>query len=386
MSVSNDVSKAIESIESGKSSWQTFATFIVSVQSRQKGEQTEQRTITYLLEADKRKIWPGVEFNGVYKLMLDQLQQVLPSPQSQAPAEQNLGSATRAGKSTAKEAAAPTDSNGVSGTKVETTSKGKNLAEEITEKPAASSTPKDDSDTPVDGVPESTIGKAPIPAEAKKDKSAPERESPSREITEKTVALSTPKDDRGSSSDEVSEADAVSAPIKTDKDSVGEDELNAEGKGMPEEEVEEFPKLKITQLKIYQPIEAEEEAEGEDTETEKAIVVDVLKRSVPSILPKEKPFDLEVSFQLSGTDALGLTKRSLPYHVAVYGQNRTTKEKLTLGKAPAGKLIDGELTYTCRVSDVTLSQPGVYSLQIINQLEKAPVSPDFLELNSVQVA
>ena len=385
MSVSNDVSKAIESIESGKSSWQTFATFIVSVQSRQKGEQTEQRTITYLLEADKRKIWPGVEFNGVYKLMLDQLQQVLPSPQSQAPAEQNLGSATRAGKSTAKEAAAPTDSNGVSGTKVETTSKDKNLAEEITEKPAASSTPNDDSDAPVDRVPESTIGKSPSPAEAKKDESAPERKSPSKEITEKPVALSTPKDDRGSSSDKVSEANAVSAPIKTDKDSVGEDELSAKDKGVPEEEVEEFPKLKITQLKIYQPIE-EEKAEGEDTETEKAIVVDVLKRSVPSILPKEKPFDLEVSFQLSGTNALGLTKRSLPYHVAVYGQNRTTKEKLTLGKAPAGKLIDGELTYTCRVSDVTLSQPGVYSLQIINQLEKAPVSPDFLELNSVQVA
>jgi hypothetical protein len=58
-----------------QSSWQTFATFIVSLQFRQMGEQTEQRTTAYFLEADRKKIWSGIECHGVYELMRDQLQQ-----------------------------------------------------------------------------------------------------------------------------------------------------------------------------------------------------------------------------------------------------------------------------------------------------------------------
>ena len=59
-----------------ETSWQTFATFVLSLQARRVGGQIEQRTIAYFLEGDKRKIWSGIECNGVYSLILDQLKRV----------------------------------------------------------------------------------------------------------------------------------------------------------------------------------------------------------------------------------------------------------------------------------------------------------------------
>lgn len=57
--------------------WQTVVTFVVSLQVREVNGQPEQRTIAYCLEVDRKQIWSGVECNGVYELMLEQLKHVV---------------------------------------------------------------------------------------------------------------------------------------------------------------------------------------------------------------------------------------------------------------------------------------------------------------------
>ncbi|MDJ0702923.1 MAG: hypothetical protein QNJ46_06540 [Leptolyngbyaceae cyanobacterium MO_188.B28] len=277
--------------------WQTFATFVVSLQSRRVGGQIDQRTIAYYLEADQRKIWSGIDYNGVCKLMLDQLgPDFQMSPLLQSEANETLESTT-----------------------------------------------EEDSDTSTVDVSETTA----------------DRESDLGETNER-VEL------------------------------VAEGEFAPESDSLPDMEEEDPVRLEITQLKVCQPLKAEETvpegAEDEDAESAKNIVVDVTKRLLPGELPKEKPFDLEVTFQLSGDRAIELTKQAFPYHTEVYGQNRMTMQKLKLGQATVGTLVDGKLTYICRLPEVTLSEAGPYRLQVIAQLEGAPVSPDFLELPFVQVA
>ena len=56
-----------------KSPWQTSANFVVSLQSRSIGDQIEHRTTVYFIEADRKAIWPGIEFNGIYELMREHL-------------------------------------------------------------------------------------------------------------------------------------------------------------------------------------------------------------------------------------------------------------------------------------------------------------------------
>ena len=281
----------------GETSWQTFATFVVSLQSRQIGEQIDQRTIAYYLEADKRKIWSGIEHDGVCKLMLDQLEPESPmSPLLQAKA-------------------------------IET----------------SESTLEDDSDSSTDLVSKSTT-------------------------------------DGESDLGETHEASEV----------VAEGELAPESESPPDEEMEEPVRLEITQLKVCQPLEIEETetegAEAEDIETEKIMVVDTTKRLLPGKLPKEKPFDVEVTFQLLGKGALELTKQPFTYHTEIYGHNRVTRKDLTVGQVSVGTLVDGELIYKSRFPEVTLPEAGPYHLQIITRLEGASVGPDLLELPFVQVA
>jgi len=216
-------------------------------------------------------------------------------------------------------------------------------------------------------------------------------------VSEANETSELPTDDGSDpSTDEASES-TVERELATDEiedapEAVAEDQLIAESDEPSKEIMEDPPKLEITQIKIYLPVEAKiseaEDAEVEEgsDEDEKVMVVDATKRLLLGHLPKEKPFDLEVIFQLTGSGALDLTKQSLPYYTEVYGQNRTTRQKLTLGKAPEGYLVNGELTYTCRLPEVLLPEAGSYQLHIIASLDGASVSPDYLELPFVQVA
>jgi hypothetical protein len=154
------------------------------------------------------------------------------------------------------------------------------------------------------------------------------------------------------------------------------------------------------QLKLWQPpvseeVEPEEveleEVELEEVELEeepspsKAVVLDQQRRSLGRPLQADQPLDLEVTFQLQGAGALALTHQPLAYHAQVYGQNRITGEKSFLGKTVTGCLVEGELTYTCRLANLVLPQSDAYQLQVITRLEGGSVGPDLFELCFVQV-
>ena len=372
-----------EAPESEQSSWQTFATFVVSLQSRQEGEQSDQRTIVYFLEADRRKIWPGIECNDVYEFMQDQLKQVLPlDPRDTTSTKSTTESQPQAA--------------------VEIASNTKNVSQLTEQSPESLSDVSVEKLTPkLNGEEHFSEPESLIFPQA--DSNPQELlELPDEENLDSLAEVSVPIDVEEDSeslhnvaSESLSEEILGSSETDENSESVAEGELPPEGKSPPDEEFEEPVTLKITHLKVHQPLEAKEckaadaadaDADAEDTETEKVMVIDATKRALLDKLPKEKPFDLDVIFHLSGTGALELTKQSLPYYAEVYGQNRITRHKLALGRAPVGRLVNGKLMYTCRLSEMTLSQPGSYSLQIITRLGGASVSPDFLELPFVQVA
>lgn len=405
--------------ESKKSHWQTFATFVVSLQSRQNG-QSDQRTIAYFLEADKHKVWPGIECDGVYELMQAQLKQLMQvdlegtaamhaMPEGQPQVIVETPSATNTISDIAVASSAPISDLGVE--KLPPKLNGEEYLPEFESQifSQAESEPdelpelqaKENVDTLAE-TPESTVAEDLAPIEIDEvSKSVAENKllskggSLSEQETTQSVTLSTANDDSDSSDDEVSESiaeEALDASETNDiSEPVAEEELDPESESQPSEEMEEPVTLKITHLKIHQLLEEGQEIWARDAQTEKAETEEVMffdstRPALPDKLPKERPFDLEVIFQLSGNHALELTKQSFPYHTEVYGQNRITREKLTLGETPIGKLINGELTYSCRLTDVTMPQPGSYSLQIITRLDGAAVSADLLELPFVQVA
>ena len=339
-----------------KTPWQTSANFIVSLQNRYVGEQLEQRTTVYFIEADRKATWPGIEFNGVYELMLEQLKQSY---------QEDSGEPTM-------RIFLPEDRSDV----VKSESEDADFTADWGEIIAGLSS--DDLNR---------VGQTPQPSSHLSPVVVSEANETSESPTE---------DGSAPSSGEVSEL-AVEEKLATDeiKDApevVAEDKLATESEELSENDIEDPPRLEITQIKIYPPVDSKK-TEAEDTEAkedsdedEKVMVIDATKRLLLGHLPKEKPFDLEVIFQLTGSGALDLTKQPLPYHTEVYGQNRTTRQKLTLGKAPEGYLVNGELTYICRLPEVILPEAGSYQLHIISSLDGASVSPDYLELPFVQVA
>lgn len=201
------------------------------------------------------------------------------------------------------------------------------------------------------------------------------------------------------------DTDAADSDVNVDSDTAAvttthaadesaDEEANLESSPSEQEgeaELEEEPvRLEIIQLKLHQQIDNQESgvegAKAESTETEKVTVIDVSKRMIMDSLPKGEPFDLEVTFQIFGSRAVELTKQALPYHVEAYCQNRISLRKLSLGAAVVGQLMDEQLIYTCRLSQLSVPEAGPYRLQILTRLENSSVKPDFLELPFVQVA
>lgn len=336
-----------------QTSWRTFATFVVSLQSRQVGGQTDQRTTAYFLEADRRAIWSGIECNGVYELMLDQLKHIF---QSQPEVISQMES----------ESSMETKSSDVSPSQPESVTA---LEQEQHEPETAAQTVIDPE--PVD---ESPSESEPVAESIEVESSQPESELEEIVDTEPDI------DESLESTTEVS--------------------LTVESEPESEPEITEPITLEITQLKFWQPPEVEEpeeepepkktetkeaETEEEEAELEKAIVVNMAKRSLSGMLRKDEPFQLEVTFQITGTGASDLTRESLNYHIQCFIQNREHRKGVQLESKSTGTLSNGELTYTKRLPEITSLKPGLYRLQIVTRLDGGSVSPDLFELPLVQV-
>lgn len=365
-----------------ETSWQTFATFVVSLQSQPVGEQINQRTIAYYVEADQRIIWPGIESNGVCALILDQLKSESQAQiDTQAPVAAD-SIAERASKATAEMSLEVNHTPELADEfadlnreeTVDNQGPGLNKEKQVLES------------EPI--VPSPMESKANESSESTPDESSTTGD-PASELTSEHPSDSDQADEILESTNEIIEPpfehtlEPVTHPGSPEL--AAEDEVAFDRKSLPQVEIGEPVTLKITQLKVYQPL-TPNKASVSGAKTEKIMVFDTAKRLFSGELPKEKPFDFEITFQLSGARVAELTKQSLTYHAEVYGQNRKTRKKLALGQTPAGKLVDGELTYSCRLPAVTLPESGSYRLQVITQLDGASVSPDFWELPFVQVA
>jgi hypothetical protein len=324
-----------QALVAAQASWQPFATFVVSFQSRLVGGETQHRTVVYFLEADRRKIWTGLECDGVHELMLDQLQRLfqLEPAESEAPALVSEDPPTPE----------PAPSSNLTAE-----------AEEV-------GLDLDQSGELLEPEPQPTSG----------------QDADISQVLEPPPAPSP-------------EAAAESPPTPAAK-------ITSDPQTSPAAPGEMGPSthLETMQLKLWQPPVSEEvepeEVELEEVELEeepspsKAVVLDQQRRSLGRPLQADQPLDLEVTFQLQGAGALALTHQPLAYHAQVYGQNRITGEKSFLGKTVTGCLVEGELTYTCRLANLVLPQSDAYQLQVITRLEGGSVGPDLFELSFVQV-
>ncbi len=362
-----------------ESSWQTSANFVVSLQNRTVGDQVEHRTAVYFIEADRKATWPGVEFNGVYELMLEHLQQSYQEDRGEP--------VTRIFWPKSELENAQSESSETHKTTDVTTPMADMILDDL---------------RPEMGEVEHSLQLNPdltslAQSEVDETFGLSTEEEPEPSTEESSESPPDEKADTGESI-EGSESTAEEMPVvdKTgeEKALTAESPITLNGETPHEEALAEPLKLEITQIKVYLPPEPDDKAEdsetkdteAEDAAAEKVMIADVVKRILMGKLPKATPLDLEVTFQLTGRGALELTRQPLSYHAEMYGENRTTHQKLTLGNASVGTLVDGELTYTRRLADVILPGVGTYRLQFLTRLENALVSPDLLELPFVQVA
>ncbi|MFZ4639604.1 MAG: hypothetical protein ACOYMP_04245 [Nodosilinea sp.] len=309
------ISFIADTLVAAQDSWQPFATFVVSFQSRQIDGETQHRTVVYFLESDRRKIWPGLECDGVYGLIADQLQRVF-----QLEPEVAGAAPLAAGQSV-----------------VEPTSD-RDLTAEVGA----------DLDQP---------GELPIPGQ---DAETSHPSEPAPAIPDAELPPPTP----------------VAEPASDPQFSPANPTAPGE-RGQP-------TSMETIQLKLWQPSMAEKE-EAKETSPAPEIVIDPQRRSLGRPLQADQPLDLEVTFQLQGAGALALTQQALAYHAQVYGQNRITREKSFLGKTSTAYLVDGELTYTCRLANLVLPQSDAYRLQVLTCLEGGFTGPDLFEVSFVQI-
>ncbi|HEY9659720.1 MAG TPA: hypothetical protein V6C65_14785, partial [Allocoleopsis sp.] len=157
--------------------------------------------------------------------------------------------------------------------------------------------------------------------------------------------------------------------------------------------------LEITEIKVWQPAKMEKptseksksrksksrKSKSEACEPEKAITANLAKRSLPGLIQQAKPFDLEVTFQITGSGAMDLTREQLHYHSEAYIRDYTTGKTVSLGRSAAQTLVAEELTYTSRFTNISFQNPGSYRLQVVTKLDRGYASPVFLELPFVQV-
>jgi hypothetical protein len=357
---------------SDQSSWQAFGTFVISLQSRYLAGRIKHRTILYCLDSGERKVFYDLKADDIYQFVREQsikadgqkddkdfrLTGPLPGSQPEANIYRPL--------------------------KI-------NYASEAMSKYC-------------DGTIESVTDELELVDKLEhflqQDLAAPPQ---MRSYAHETVSSPT-EDGQELSTEDQSELTSEQE-VEEVLTSTSGDAILSEEESPYEEEPAEPLKLEITQVKFYLPLELddtsepddeseeietfEEEAETSDVEEQEqaqVIVVNAATRVLIGELPKAKSLEVEVIFQLKGERAIELTQQQLPYHTEVYGENRTTNQKLTLGYAPVGTLVGGELTYTCRLEEVSLPDTGSYRLQFISRLEDALVSPDLLELPFVQVA
>jgi hypothetical protein len=126
--------------------------------------------------------------------------------------------------------------------------------------------------------------------------------------------------------------------------------------------------VKITQVRIFQPLQAEKSVGTIETD-----------EPFRGIVRGDEPFAFEVSFELAGAGAARIAKRQIKYVARSYALNQSTGERIHLGETKPDTLAEGKLGYTSMLPEATLHR-GMYCLWVLVALEAAFAVPDYLEV------
>jgi hypothetical protein len=97
-----------------------------------------------------------------------------------------------------------------------------------------------------------------------------------------------------------------------------------------------------------------------------------------------EPFALKVLFGLGGHAAINVTQKQITYRAQFHAYDLSTGKRTRLGDSEPDTLIEGELSYSATLPEITL-QPGMYRLQILTTLEDRPPIMGSLEVPLLQV-
>jgi hypothetical protein len=155
--------------------------------------------------------------------------------------------------------------------------------------------------------------------------------------------------------------------------------LDRIGEGMLQPPEGEHPNLalpvavEITQIQAFQ-----------STQTARPMVVERGNRLFPSAFRSDQPFALEVAFHLTGLTAANLTEKQVAYYAQFYIRDRFTDVVTHLGDTEPTPLVEGQLSYTAMLGEITLA-PGMYRLQAIVKLQGVPATLGSFKVPLLQV-
>jgi hypothetical protein len=131
----------------------------------------------------------------------------------------------------------------------------------------------------------------------------------------------------------------------------------------------ELPSMdaKITQIRAFQPPEAAEPVGSGQAD-----------QPFDGIIQGHEQFALEIAFRLVTETAADFSNRQAVYTARAYVKD-AADEDIHLGDTEPAPFITGQLTYTARLSDLTLA-PGTYRLFALITIQGAPIKPHFIRL------
>lgn len=385
-------------------SWCGFATFVVSIQSRQVRGKTEQRTIAYSVEANRSIVWSGIAGDAVQKMMLNQLEQIFQVQREAAnPMKPNDNYDSEAIAKHPSDGHPNTSSgNTTPSDDVELVDEPEPIAgnstaaelfpENLGEAPDVTETVSEAMGQPLAVVGESdaTPGEPPPVG----DEPPATADQPDAGTYESLAATHEPAPNpmQASSEDLPEEWEPEEPDVEEASDT------GAAVEPQPVVEVIAPLALQITQIKFCQEVETEVlkdeasqtfgsnrvEAKAKE-KTREEIQVQMEGRSLSKPLQKSEPFDLEVTFQITGQGAVELAERSSPYYFEVYIWNLETEEFFSLGRSSVRSLQPPELAYTSQLKNAVLEKTGSYRIQIVTKIVGSALQPVLFELPSVQV-
>jgi hypothetical protein len=130
--------------------------------------------------------------------------------------------------------------------------------------------------------------------------------------------------------------------------------------------------VKVTQIRAFQP-----------PDTEAPIGVGEPRRPFDGLLNKDKPFALEVDFELIEPDAAAIAGGQIPYTASFYA-HKIAGASISLGDTEPDTLVTGKTSYAVVLPKAALP-PGTYRLGVVVELRGRPPIINHLEVPMVQV-